>query len=93
MPIHVTGVLVVDDQAVVEPYEGVLRFLNRLDAAGVSYSLAHNRPESIMVDIALPGWRWEVEFMHDGTVEIERYRSVAGVETDETVLEEIFRDL
>ena len=93
MPIQATVALVVDDQTVAESFEGLLAFLNRLDAAGVSYTLAHTRPESIMVDLALPSWRWEVEFMHDDTVEIERCRSVAGVEADEKLLDEIFRDL
>jgi hypothetical protein len=64
----------------------LVEFVNRLDAAHVSYTLGHTRPESVMVDIALPGWRWEVEFMLDGSVEIERYRSVAGVEVDPNCL-------
>lgn len=34
-----------------------------------------------MVDIALPGWRWEVKLIVDGTLEFKRYQSVAGVET------------
>lgn len=58
----------------------LLDFLNRLDAAHVHYTLLHTRPESVMVDISLPGWRWEVESMLDGSIEIERYESVAGVE-------------
>ncbi len=43
-----------------------------------------------MVEVALPGWHWEVEFMADGAVEIERYQSVAGVEDKPTLLEELF---
>jgi hypothetical protein len=46
-----------------------------------------------MVEIALPGWRWEVEFMADGTVEIERYQSVAGVEDRPELLEELLTGL
>ncbi len=34
-----------------------LDFLNRLDAARVHYALVRTRPESVMVDISLPGWR------------------------------------
>lgn len=59
-----------------------LGFLDRLDGAHIYYALGRTRPESVMVDISLPGWRWEVEFMIDGSVEIERYKSVAGVEDD-----------
>jgi hypothetical protein len=52
----------------------------------------HTRLESVMVDIVLPGWRWEVEFMIDRSVEIDRYRSVAGVEDDPGLLEGPFAD-
>ena len=70
----------------------LVEFLNRLDTAHVSYTPGHTRPESVMVDIALPGWRWEVEFMLDGSIEIERYRSVAGVEVDPQLLENLLAD-
>jgi hypothetical protein len=74
-------------------FSRLLSFLTRLDTAGVAYVLAHSRSESVMVDIALPGWRWEVEFVESGGIEIERYQSVAGVETDAALLDDIFRDL
>ena len=35
---------------------------------------------SVMVEIALPGWRWEIEFMADGALEIERFQSVASAQ-------------
>jgi hypothetical protein len=69
-----------------------LDFLQRLDQAHLTYRLDHTRPDSVMVDISLPGWRWEVEFMIDGSVDIERYRSVAGVESDPRLLEELFEE-
>jgi len=75
-----------------EVFGRLLDFLNRLDAAHFHYALAHTRPESVMVDISLPGWRWEVEFMLDGTTEIERYKSVAGVEDDPALLEELLAE-
>ena len=43
--------------------------------------------------IALPGWHWEVEFMADGAVDIELYRSVAGVEVQPELLDELFDGL
>jgi hypothetical protein len=70
----------------------LLDFLNRLDRAHISYQLRHNRPDSVMIDISLPGWRWEVEFMADASVDIERYSSVAGVENDPGLLETLFED-
>jgi hypothetical protein len=45
-----------------------------------------------MVDLALPGQRWEVEFMSDGTIEIERYQSIASVENDPGPLDDLFAE-
>lgn len=62
----------------------LLEFLERLERQRISYHLQHTRPESIMVCVAVPGERWEVEFLDDGEVEVERFRSdgqVAGAET------------
>jgi hypothetical protein len=71
----------------------LLDLLNRLDAARIHYGLAHRRPDSVMIEVSLPGWRWEVEFMADGSVDVERYRSVAGVENDPALVELIFADI
>ena len=38
-----------------------------------------------MVTVAVPGERWEIEFINDGTVEVERFES-AGVESIEDPL-------
>ncbi len=51
--------------------------------------LAHTRPESLTVDISLPGWHWEPGFADDEFTEIERYRSVAGVEDDTSLPEKL----
>ena len=40
----------------------LLDFLNRLEQEQLAYSLEHNTPEAIMVLVAVPGERWEVEF-------------------------------
>lgn len=75
-----------------EVFGRLLGFLNRLDRARIHYTLGHTRPESVMVDISLPGWRWEVEFMMDGSIQIERYESASGVEDDPGLLDELFAD-
>lgn len=75
-----------------EVFERLLDFLNRLDEAHIFYALGHTRPDSVMVGISLPGWHWEVEFMADGSVDVERYASVAGVQSDPNLLEALFAD-
>lgn len=37
--------------------------------------MAHHRDAAIMVTVAVPGERWEVEFLSDGAVEIEKFIS------------------
>jgi hypothetical protein len=71
----------------------MLDFLNRLDAARIHYTLLRTRLESLMVDISLPGWRWEVEFVLDGSPEVERYKSVAGAEGDPALPEELLAEV
>ncbi len=43
-----------------------------------------------MVELAIPGERWEVEFFEDGHVEVERFRSHPGGLEDESILEQLF---
>lgn len=64
--------------------------LNDLDRERIGYRLRHDREESIAVDVALPGERWEIEFLVDGSIEIERFVS-AGIIYDESLIPELFR--
>jgi hypothetical protein len=68
----------------------LLGFLDRLDAAGIGYRLNHVR-DSLMVEVAMPGERWEVEFFEDGHVEVERFRSGGEIE-GESALDGLFTD-
>ena len=70
-------------------YGKLLRFLDRLDRHRVPYNLASVRPEAIMVQFATPGERWEVEFLADGAVEVERFRS-DGTIVDESALNDLW---
>ncbi len=68
----------------------LIEFLNALEKSGIYYKLNKVR-DAIMVEIAIPGERWEVEFMNDGTVEVEIFKSVGEIE-DESVLNRLFKD-
>jgi hypothetical protein len=57
----------------------LLSFLNRLEQAKICYILKHVRDETIMVLIAVPGERWEVEFFEDGSIEVEKFISTAVI--------------
>ncbi|GKU82966.1 hypothetical protein [Niallia sp. NCCP-28] len=53
----------------------LIHFLNKLEKKKIFYKLNKVRNEAIMVEIAVPGQRWEIEFIEDGTVEIEKFIS------------------
>lgn len=69
-----------------------IHFLNKLEEKKIFYKLDKIRDESILVDIVIPGQRWEVEFMDDHTIEIEKFISNDNGLYDETELELLFRD-
>lgn len=50
-------------------------FLNKLEENKIFYKLDKVRSEALMVEVVVPGQRWEIEFLDDGTVEIEKFIS------------------
>lgn len=65
------------------------KFLDRLDGADLHYTLTSVREGAVMVGVTVPGERWEVEFMADGDVEIERFKSDGEIH-DYSIIEELF---
>jgi len=70
----------------------LLDFINRLEQPKIHYTLEHNRDETVMVLVVVPGERWEVEFYADGEVEIEVFRSQGVIAGTETELERLFKE-
>ncbi len=68
-------------------FEQLLTFLNKLEQQKVSYTLAHHRDEAVMVTVAVPGERWEVEFLSDGSVEVEKFISNGEIALEEALSE------
>jgi len=68
----------------------LLRFLEQLRAAHIHYALSDPTEGAIMVQISVPGERWEVEFHQDGTVGVEVFASSAGVQGPE-IIEDLFQ--
>ena len=63
----------------------LLDFLSKLSQAKVHYTLERNRDEAIMVLIAVPGERWEVELVADGSVEVEVFCSAGEIDGPEAL--------
>ena len=68
----------------------LIEFLDKLEEKKIYYRLNKIR-DSILVEVAVPGQRWEIEFMWNGSIEIEKYLST-GVIHDGTELDTLFRD-
>ena len=49
-------------------FDKLITFLNQLEQETISYTLVHRRDETIMVNVAVAGERWEVGFFEDGSV-------------------------
>lgn len=72
-----------------DPYQSLLGFLVKLSERSIYYSLSPVRPEAIMVVATVPGERWEVEFLVDGSIEVEVFRS-DGTIREQDALDELF---
>ncbi|MBE7471813.1 MAG: hypothetical protein DPW09_13475 [Anaerolineae bacterium] len=70
-------------------FDKLMRFLDKLDQGKLSYTLARYRDEAIMVSVAVPGERWEIEFLRDGSIEVERFISQSEIYGEEA-LDELF---
>ncbi len=64
-----------------DPFAKLVDFLAELEARRIHHSLEHHREDSVMVLVAVPGERWEVEFFGSGEVVAEVFRS-AGMEDE-----------
>lgn len=53
----------------------VHEFIRELDAVRTHYALTSVREGAVMVQVTLPGERWEVEFFDDREPEVEVFRS------------------
>ena len=57
----------------------VFDLIARLQEAQLHFTLTTVRDDAIMLNVAVPGERWEVEVFADGQIEFERFRSAGDV--------------
>lgn len=65
--------------------------LIQLESAKICYKLNKVKEEAIMVEVAVPGQRWEIEFMEDVAVEVEKFVS-DGDYYDSQEIETLLKD-
>jgi hypothetical protein len=68
----------------------LISFIRKLKAAKIFYRLSDPTAGAIMVEIAVPGERWEIEFHEDGQIGVESFVSSGGMQGREA-LEELFK--
>ena len=76
----------------------LIELLEKLEEKKIYYKLNKTRNDTIMVEVSVPGQRWEIEYNTYGTspesnckIEIEKFVS-NGILYDESELETLFRD-
>ena len=67
----------------------IFTFIARLKSAKIAFTLTTVRDDAIMVQIAVPGERWEVEFFANGDIEVERFYGPGAI-TGKPTIEELF---
>ena len=63
--------------------------LDRLDEAEIHYTLSSVSEGAIMIGIDAPEEHWEVEFMSDGDIGVEIFRSDGQI-FDSSIIEDLF---
>ncbi|MCL1975523.1 MAG: hypothetical protein FWG61_05110 [Firmicutes bacterium] len=73
-----------------------IELLEKLEEKKIYYRLNKTRCDTVMIEVAVPGQRWEIEYntygeSAGGTIEVEKFLS-NGMIYDESELDVLFRD-
>jgi hypothetical protein len=68
-----------------EVFHNLVTFLDKLEHQRISYTLAYHREDALMVLVAVPGERWEIEFRSDGSIEVEKFLSSGEIHGAESL--------
>ncbi len=69
----------------------ILDLINKIQTARIYCSLRSSREDAISLDVTVPGQRWEIDFLEDGSTEIEIFTS-DGTIYDESKLNDLFNE-
>jgi hypothetical protein len=70
-------------------FDKLLGFIRRLEESQIHFEVASYRYDGISVVVTVPGERWEVDFLADGDIDVEKFVSNGQIE-DESALEALF---
>ena len=69
--------------------DNLYTLLDRLRQARIHYRMREDREGAVSIDVTVPGERWEIDVLADGSVEVEVFKS-DGTIHDETKLTDLF---
>ncbi len=58
-----------------EIYSSMLNLLRELESRNIFFTIERHCDEGVMIVASVPGQRWEIEFLEDGEVRIEKFIS------------------
>ena len=70
-------------------WQKLMEFLQRLQDAEMEYELKHSRDDAVSVWVDAVTEKWEVDFVTDGSIDVEVFASDGSVQ-DEDALDELF---
>ena len=70
-------------------FNKLIQLLNKLEKHKIYYNIFKIR-DGIMISVAVPGERWEIEFMSNGDIETEKFVSNGEI-YNESSLDELFQ--
>jgi hypothetical protein len=62
-----------------DPYRRLMKIIHALEDARIHFTVTRYRRDAISIQATVPGERWEIDVLADGSVEFERFVSQGGV--------------
>ncbi len=73
------------------PFETLQSIFGTLEEAAIDFTVARNRDDAVSIHAVVPGERWEIDVLDDGTVDFERFVSDGEVLDDRALKQSIAR--
>jgi len=55
------------------PFETLQAIFRQLEAAAIHFTVSRYRDDAVSIQAVVPGERWEIDVLDDGTVDFERF--------------------
>src|SRR5438034_737788 len=62
-----------------DPYRRLMKIIRALEEARIHFNVTRYRRDAVSIQATVPGERWEIDVLEDGSVEFERFVSAGGV--------------